>query len=126
MRLKFQNIQDIEIFHKLICLRAGPTIRRACRLIIPFACPSNPIVEEYIKKLTYMKKRKMHFIKMNGGYGYYRSCSCVYDIDGNNALSSVLQAVVLQERCWTYLNPLKIFPRLYRTRLLQKKLLLPQ
>ena len=57
MRLKFQNIQDIEILHKLICLRLVRIILIACRIILAY-CPSHPIVMKYMERLSYMKKHE--------------------------------------------------------------------
>ena len=53
MRLKFQNIQDIEILHKLVCLRYVRIIQIACMIILSY-CPFNLIVKEYIQKLAYI------------------------------------------------------------------------
>ena len=49
IRLKFENIQDIERLHKLIALRSVIVILIACRIILAY-CPSHPIVKEYIAK----------------------------------------------------------------------------
>ena len=51
MRLKFQNIQDIERLHKLVSLRSVRIIQIACRIILAY-CPSHPIVKEYIAKTS--------------------------------------------------------------------------